>query len=157
MRMRIRKKTLVHLLTREITHANMFMKALDAMGRLDDPMLGNVPPDDTVRLVFNRSHGEDVREPWNADPPSSISLILPPQGGLPAAPINPDDERPAPAKAKAKIPRANDWSLRPARLVIPSTRTRLRRLDSKPVTIGHVVKGLTNWRRKSWVAEFCCG
>jgi Mn-containing catalase len=31
------KKTLHHLLTREITHANMFMKALDAMGKLDDP------------------------------------------------------------------------------------------------------------------------
>src|ERR1700755_2766029 len=27
-----RLKTLVHLLTREITHANMFMKTLDAMG-----------------------------------------------------------------------------------------------------------------------------
>ena len=28
------KKTLTHLLTREIAHANMFMKALDAMGKL---------------------------------------------------------------------------------------------------------------------------
>ena len=37
------KKTLTHLLTREITHANMFMKALDAMGKLTDPMFGNVP------------------------------------------------------------------------------------------------------------------
>ena len=27
------KKTLHHLLTREITHANMFMKALDASGQ----------------------------------------------------------------------------------------------------------------------------
>ena len=96
------KKTLVHLLTREITHANMFMKALDAMGRLDDPMLGNVPPDDTVRLVFNRSHGEDVREPWNAELDFEYIANPAPQGGLPAAPINPDDERPAPAKAKAK-------------------------------------------------------
>src|SRR6202045_4474050 len=32
------KNTLTHLLTREITHANMFMKALAAMGKLDDPM-----------------------------------------------------------------------------------------------------------------------
>src|SRR5271166_5763341 len=47
------KKTLTHLLTREITHANMFMKALDAMGKLTDPMFGNIPPDDTVKLVFN--------------------------------------------------------------------------------------------------------
>jgi Mn-containing catalase len=29
-----------HLLTREITHANMFMKAPDAMGKLDDPGRG---------------------------------------------------------------------------------------------------------------------
>jgi Mn-containing catalase len=42
------KKTLHHLLTREITHAAMFMKALDQMGKLDDPMFGNVPPDDTL-------------------------------------------------------------------------------------------------------------
>src|SRR5689334_7270657 len=41
------KKALTHLLTREITHANMFMKALDAMGKLDDPMFGNIAPDDT--------------------------------------------------------------------------------------------------------------
>ena len=38
------KKTLHHLLTREITHANMFMKALDQMGKLDDPFFGNIPP-----------------------------------------------------------------------------------------------------------------
>jgi Manganese containing catalase len=49
------KKTLRHLLTREITHANMFMKALDAMGKLDDPFFGNIPPDETVKLVFNLS------------------------------------------------------------------------------------------------------
>jgi Mn-containing catalase len=52
------KKTLVHLLTREISHANMFMKALDAMDKLDDPMFGNVAPDDTVKLVVNLSQGE---------------------------------------------------------------------------------------------------
>ena len=58
------KKTLHHLLTREITHANMFMKALDSMGKLDDPFFGNVLPDETVKLVFNLSQ-EDVRGPWN--------------------------------------------------------------------------------------------
>lgn len=62
------KKTLTHLLTREITHANMFMKALDAMGKLTDPMFGTVAPDNTVKLVFNLSHGEDVRGPWNDGP-----------------------------------------------------------------------------------------
>ena len=33
----------------------MFMKALDAMGKLDDPFFGNIPPDETVKLVFNLS------------------------------------------------------------------------------------------------------
>ena len=36
------KKALTHLLTREITHANMFMKALDSMDKLTDPMFGNI-------------------------------------------------------------------------------------------------------------------
>jgi hypothetical protein len=51
------KKTLHHLLTREITHASMFMKALEQMGKLDDPFFGNIPPDETVKLVFNLSQG----------------------------------------------------------------------------------------------------
>ena len=38
---------------------------LKLMGKLDDPMFGNVPPDDTVKLVFNLSQGEDKRGPWN--------------------------------------------------------------------------------------------
>src|SRR6201996_4729061 len=62
------KKALHPLLTREITHANMFMKALASMDKLDDPMFGNIPPDDTVRLVFNLSKGEDQRGPWNEEP-----------------------------------------------------------------------------------------
>ena len=62
------KKTLHHLLTREITHANMFMKALDQMGKLDDPFFGNIPPDETVKLVFNLSQGEDERGSWNEEP-----------------------------------------------------------------------------------------
>ena len=73
------KKALHHLLTREITHANMFMKALDAMGKLDDPMFGNVQPDDTVKLVFNLSQGEDARGPWNEEPDSSTSPTPKPQ------------------------------------------------------------------------------
>src|SRR5580704_7153061 len=63
------KKVLVHLLTREITHANMFMKALDSMDKLTDPMFGGVKPDDTVKLVFNLSQGgDDLRGPWNEEP-----------------------------------------------------------------------------------------
>src|SRR6202012_5962744 len=61
------KKTLTHLFTPETPPANMFMKALDPMGKRDDPMFGNIAPDDTVKLVFNLSHGEDVRGPWNEE------------------------------------------------------------------------------------------
>jgi len=81
-----------HLLTREITHGNMFRKALDEMGKLDDPIFGNVLPDETVKLVFNLSQGEDVRGPWNEEPDFEYVAEPEPQGGMPAAPINPDDE-----------------------------------------------------------------
>jgi Mn-containing catalase len=86
------KKTLHHLLTREITHANMFMKALDAMGKLDDPFFGNIPPDETVKLVFNLSQDEDVRGPWNEEPDFEYVADPQPEGGLPRPPINADDE-----------------------------------------------------------------
>src|ERR1700753_1229644 len=98
------KKTLHHLLTREITHANMFMKALDEMGKLDDPFFGNIPPDDTVKLVFNLSQGEDVRGPWNEEPTFDYVEDTAPQGGMPAPPINPDDEAHKPTAAKSKAP-----------------------------------------------------
>ncbi|HZG39731.1 MAG TPA: manganese catalase family protein [Nodosilinea sp.] len=65
------KKTLVHLLTREISHTKMFMNALDAMGKLTDPMFGNIQPDDTVELYYNLStngDGKDERGPWNSEP-----------------------------------------------------------------------------------------
>ncbi len=63
------KKTLVHLLTREISHTKMFMKALDSLGKLDEPFFGNIQPDETVDLYFNLSSGEgkDERGPWNSD------------------------------------------------------------------------------------------
>ncbi len=63
------KKTLVHLLTREISHTQMFMKALDSMGKLTDPMFGNIQPDETVDLYYNlSSNGKDERGPWNSEP-----------------------------------------------------------------------------------------
>jgi Mn-containing catalase len=86
------KKTLHHLLTREITHADMFMKALDAMGKLDDPFFGNIPPDETVKLVFNLSQDEDVRGPWNEEPDFDYVADPQPEGGRPPPPINADDE-----------------------------------------------------------------
>ncbi len=94
------KKTLTHLLTREITHAHMFMKALDSMGKLTDPMFGNIPPDETVKIVFNLSHGEDVRGPWNEAPAFDYVANPKPEGGMPPAPVNPDDERSAKGKSR---------------------------------------------------------
>ena len=85
------KKVLVHLLTREITHAQMFMNALDSMGKLTDPMFGNVQPDDTVKLVFNLSQGDDHRGPWNEAPFEYVADPKP-SGSIPPAPVNPDDE-----------------------------------------------------------------
>jgi len=96
------RKTLTHLLTREITHANMFMKALDAMGKLDDPTFGQIPPDETVKLVFNLSQGEEHRGPWNSEPDFDYVADPEPQGGMPNPPINPSDERAAPEPSKSK-------------------------------------------------------
>jgi len=96
------RKVLVHLLTREITHANMFMKALDSMGKLDDPFFGDIEPDETVRLVFNLSHGEDERGPWNEEPDFDFVENPEPEGDFPPAPINPDDEHHASSKPKSK-------------------------------------------------------
>ena len=89
------KKALTHLLTREITHAQMFMKALDSMGKLDDPYFGTIQPDDTVNVVFNLSHGDDHRGPWNEKPFEYIEDPHP-SGQIPPAPVNPDDEKQGP-------------------------------------------------------------
>ncbi|MEA5619509.1 manganese catalase family protein [Cronbergia sp. UHCC 0137] len=65
------KQTLVHLLTREISHTQMFMKALDSLGKLTDPIFGNIQPDETVSLYYNLStngNGKDERGPWNSAP-----------------------------------------------------------------------------------------
>jgi Mn-containing catalase len=92
------KKVLTHLLTREITHADMFMQALDSMGKLDDPMFGTIRPDDTVNVVFNLSQGDDHRGPWNQGKfhnGEKFDYIEDPrpQGELPPNPVNPDDEK----------------------------------------------------------------
>lgn len=63
------KESLVHLLTREISHTKMFMKALASLGKLDEPFFGNVQPDETVDIYYNLStNGQDERGPWNAEP-----------------------------------------------------------------------------------------
>ncbi len=80
------KQTLVHLLTREISHTKMFMKALESLGKLDEPFFGNIQPDETVNLYFNlSSNGEkDERGPWNSD--ENFEYIADPfkQGKAPA-------------------------------------------------------------------------
>jgi Mn-containing catalase len=63
------KQTLVHLLTREISHTEMFMQALNSLGKLTDPLFGNIKPDDTVNIYYNLSqNGQDERGPWNSEP-----------------------------------------------------------------------------------------
>jgi Mn-containing catalase len=77
----------------------MFMKALDSMGKLDDPFFGTIQPDDTVEIVYNLSQGGgDVRGAWNEAP---FKYVEKPDatGKLPAGPINPDDEHRRGAKA----------------------------------------------------------
>lgn len=62
------KEMLVHLLTREVSHTKMFMKALDSLGKLTDPFFGNIQPDQTVDIYYNLStNGKDERGPWNSD------------------------------------------------------------------------------------------
>ncbi|BAY65661.1 manganese containing catalase [Calothrix brevissima NIES-22] len=55
----------------------MFMKALESLGKLTDPMFGNIQPDDTVDIYYNLStytQGNqdnvqvDRRGPWNSEP-----------------------------------------------------------------------------------------
>ena len=63
------KETLVHLLSREIAHTKMFMKGLDSLGKLTDPMFGNIEPDETVAIYYNlSSNSHDERGPWNSEP-----------------------------------------------------------------------------------------
>ena len=80
----------------------MFMKALDSMGKLDDPMFGNIKPDETVKLVFNLSQGEDERGPWNEEPEFEYIEDPEPKGGMPPAPMNADDEGHANGKVRAQ-------------------------------------------------------
>jgi Mn-containing catalase len=86
-------EALTHLLTREVTHTQMFMKALDAMGKLDDPFFGTIEPDETVNVAFNLSQGgEQERGPWNEKPFTYVAAPKP-EGQIPPSPENPDDEK----------------------------------------------------------------
>jgi len=64
------REALRHLATREVAHARMFMKALESMNKLDDPIFGDLNPDDTVDVYFNLTTGPEAerRGPWNSEP-----------------------------------------------------------------------------------------
>jgi Mn-containing catalase len=98
------KKALTFLLTREISHTNMFMKALDSLGKLTDPAFGNVKPDETVNLYFNLSAdgAADKRGPWNSEPAFKYVGEPEPQGEVPDEVHNPDDEHQHPRRQPAK-------------------------------------------------------
>jgi Mn-containing catalase len=91
------KKALTFLLTREVSHTQMFMKALQSLGKLEDPLFGNVEPDETVDLYFNLSQGQDkdVRGAWNEEPAFRYVADPAPQGSEPETVVNPDDEKTA--------------------------------------------------------------
>ncbi|WP_431302760.1 manganese catalase family protein [Sediminicoccus sp. BL-A-41-H5] len=102
-------RALHFLYTREVTHTQMFMRALDSLGKLDVPLFGNVPPDGTVDIYFNLSKlgGEDEAEPGPAlvgegmritGQPGSLTLL----GEAPAF-VNPDDEKPGASPGMAEL------------------------------------------------------
>jgi hypothetical protein len=63
------KKALIHLLTREIPHTHMFLKAVESLGKPTEPLFGNVQPDKTVNLYYHlSSDGKEARGPWNEAP-----------------------------------------------------------------------------------------
>ena len=96
------KKALHFLLTREISHTNMFMKALDSLGKLTDPMFGHVKPDETVDLYFNLSTdgAAPARGPWNSAPAFKYVADPKPQGEKMERVTNPDDEHATPRAAE---------------------------------------------------------
>ncbi len=97
------KRALTFLLTREISHTEMFMKALQSLGKLTDPAFGHVKPDETVDLYFNLSRSADeqnVRGPWNVEPAFRYVPDPAPQGHDPKQVKNPDDEHAAPQAAE---------------------------------------------------------
>jgi Mn-containing catalase len=79
------REALRHLATREVAHARMFMKTLEKMNKLDDPIFGDLKPDDTVDVWFNLTTGPDAdrRGPWNSEPDFHIRDLVPraQQGG----------------------------------------------------------------------------
>ena len=78
------RKALVHLATREVSHAQMFMDALKSMDKLDKPLFGDLKPDETVDLYFNLSSdgnaASDQPAPWITD--SQFKYVADPLANL---------------------------------------------------------------------------
>jgi hypothetical protein len=55
-------EALRHLATHQVAQARMFMKALGRMNKLDDPMFGDLKPDDTVAVQFNPTTGPEAEQ-----------------------------------------------------------------------------------------------
>jgi len=92
------RKVLTFLLSREVAHSRMFIKALHSLGKLTEPLFGKVEPDQSVQLYFNLSKGDggDWRGPWNQEPDFTYVANPVPKGGLMEHVVNPDDERDKP-------------------------------------------------------------
>jgi Mn-containing catalase len=88
------KRVLHFLLTREVSHTQMFMKALQSLDKLTEPLFGNVKPDETVNLYFNLSRDGQLekRGPWNREPEFNFVADPTPHGQTPQNVRNPDDE-----------------------------------------------------------------
>lgn len=71
------REALRRLATREVARACMFMKALESMNKLDDPMFGDLKPDDTVDVYFNLTTGPEAerRRLWNSKPEFHIGDV----------------------------------------------------------------------------------
>ncbi len=76
------KKALTFLATREVSHTKMFMEALRSINKLDQPLFGDLKPDETVNMYFNLSNGpgSDLRGPWNSEP--AFQYVSDPLQGL---------------------------------------------------------------------------
>ncbi|MEZ0170947.1 manganese catalase family protein [Microvirga sp. TS319] len=79
------RDALTFLATREVSHSQMFMDALKAMNKLDDPLFGDLQPDQTVDLYFNLSSSDqpdnDQPAPWIKN--SSFKYIADPVQQMP--------------------------------------------------------------------------
>jgi Mn-containing catalase len=64
------REALRHQATREVAYTRMFVKALEMVNKLNDPVFGDLNPDDTVDVYFNLTSGPeaDRRDPWNSAP-----------------------------------------------------------------------------------------